>query len=182
VDSVTSLPLVEELSGDDLAAMRFLLDRALQPVDRFDGFDWIEQFQTSSVRYQVMGISYALSVAQAARVPALPRLSARGAAPAHRQDDGPPALELLGARERLGQPAPGPRSDGAGHPTTSWYSGWYAAMIGMHTSNTGDDRYERPGRSCSAIRAAASSCTDWPGIVADSSPTTSPAARSRCSL
>ena len=31
-DSASSLPLVEELSTDDFAAMRFLLDRALQPI------------------------------------------------------------------------------------------------------------------------------------------------------
>jgi hypothetical protein len=166
VDSVTSLPLVEELSADDLAAMRFLLDRALQPVDRFDGFDWIEQFQTSSVRYQVMGISYALSVAQAARVPAL-----RGyLLEAQRQLIDKMmdhrlwsywALENAWGNLRLD---PDPMAP-ATHDNVM-YSGWYAAMIGMHASNTGDDRYERPGSIVFRHPRGRQFVYDWPGIVA----------------
>jgi hypothetical protein len=50
--------------------MRLLLDRALQPVDRFDGFEWRDQFQTAAVRYQVNFLSYALSIVQARHMPA----------------------------------------------------------------------------------------------------------------
>jgi hypothetical protein len=50
--------------------MRLLLDRALQPVDRFDGFEWIDQFQTAAVRYQINFMSYALSLAAHAYLPA----------------------------------------------------------------------------------------------------------------
>ncbi|HUL04733.1 MAG TPA: hypothetical protein VLV76_00265 [Candidatus Acidoferrum sp.] len=53
-----------------LQQMRLLLDRALQPVDRFDGFQWIDQFQTSAVRYQINVVSYALSMAAHAHLPA----------------------------------------------------------------------------------------------------------------
>jgi len=58
-----------ELSLSDLKHMRLLLDRALQPVDQFEGFEWIDQFQTSAVRYQINFISYALSLAQANYMP-----------------------------------------------------------------------------------------------------------------
>jgi hypothetical protein len=50
--------------------MRLLLDRALQPVERFDGFEWIDQFQTAAMRYQINFISYALSIATHAYLPA----------------------------------------------------------------------------------------------------------------
>lgn len=60
----------EEISLDDLRRMRLVLDRALQPVDRFDGFEWIDQFQTAAVRYQINFMSYALSVAAHNYLPA----------------------------------------------------------------------------------------------------------------
>ena len=59
----------KELSLAELKHMRLLLDRALQPVDQFEGFEWIDQFQTSAVRYQINFISYALSLAQANYMP-----------------------------------------------------------------------------------------------------------------
>src|SRR5262249_41442767 len=61
----------KELSPHDLKLMRFLLDRALQPVENFDGFEWLDQFQTAAIRYQLNFIGYALALAQATRLPAL---------------------------------------------------------------------------------------------------------------
>ena len=61
----------EEFSERDLRLMRFLLDRALQPVESFDGFEWLDQFQTAAIRYQLHFSGYALAMAQASRLPAL---------------------------------------------------------------------------------------------------------------
>lgn len=58
------------LSEKDLRQMSFLLDRALQPVDEFNGFEWLDQFQTAAVRYQINFLGYALSMAQATFLPA----------------------------------------------------------------------------------------------------------------
>lgn len=60
----------DELSHDELQRMRLLLDRALQPASRFDGFEWRDQFQTAAVRYQVNFMSYALALAQRHYAPA----------------------------------------------------------------------------------------------------------------
>ena len=60
-----------ELSPDDLRLMCLILDRALQPVDDFNGFEWRDQFQTAAVRYQINFMSYALSLAQAHYLPAM---------------------------------------------------------------------------------------------------------------
>jgi Linalool dehydratase/isomerase len=60
----------KELSLADIKRMRFLLDRALQPIENFDGFDWLDQFQTAAVRYQLNFLGYALSIAQATHCPA----------------------------------------------------------------------------------------------------------------
>lgn len=59
-----------ELSLDDLRRMRLVLDRALQPVERFEGFEWRDQFQTAAVRYQVNALSQAMSYAGFAFAPA----------------------------------------------------------------------------------------------------------------
>jgi hypothetical protein len=59
-----------ELSAQDVKLMRFLLDRALQPLEAFEGFEWLDQFQTAAVRYQLNFIGYALSMAQATHLTA----------------------------------------------------------------------------------------------------------------
>jgi Linalool dehydratase/isomerase len=68
--SIASQTPRDEIALDDLRRLRLLLDRALQPVDCFDGFEWIDQFQTSAVRYQINFLSYALSVGSHAYLPA----------------------------------------------------------------------------------------------------------------
>lgn len=60
-----------ELGCEDLERIRLLLDRALQPVGEFEGFEWRDQFQTAAVRYQLNFASYALSAVQAACLPAM---------------------------------------------------------------------------------------------------------------
>jgi hypothetical protein len=60
----------DEIDVGLLQQMRLLLDRALQPVDRFDGFEWIDQFQTAAVRYQINFVSCALSMAAHVHLPA----------------------------------------------------------------------------------------------------------------
>ena len=61
----------DEFSERELQLMRFLLDRALQPIESFDGFEWLDQFQTAAIRYQLHFAGYALAMAQATRLPAL---------------------------------------------------------------------------------------------------------------
>jgi Linalool dehydratase/isomerase len=60
-----------EFTKHDLKLLRFVLDRALQPLQNYDGFEWIDQFQTAAVRYQLNFMGYALSMAQATHLPAL---------------------------------------------------------------------------------------------------------------
>ena len=60
-----------ELSETQLAYMRFFLDRALQPISEFEGFEHLDNFQTAAIRYQINFISYALSMAQYNCLPAL---------------------------------------------------------------------------------------------------------------
>lgn len=73
VPCFTSTPRVEatmyELSHEDGKRLRLLLDRALQPVERFDGFERRDQFQTAALRYQVNFMAYALAFARERHAP-----------------------------------------------------------------------------------------------------------------
>ncbi|HEX8594982.1 MAG TPA: hypothetical protein VF682_17195 [Pseudomonas sp.] len=60
----------EALTNKDLGALRLVLDLALQPLDRFDGFTTIDQFRESAWRYQLYAIANALSVLRTTRLPA----------------------------------------------------------------------------------------------------------------
>ena len=59
----------QPLEPEDLARLRFILDRALQPIDQFDGFQWVDQFQPAGIRYQLNFAGYALALTQV-RLPA----------------------------------------------------------------------------------------------------------------
>ena len=57
-------PAVRELTDDQLGSVRYLLDRGLQPVHEFQGFDKRDQFQTAAWRYQVNWLGSDLATAQ----------------------------------------------------------------------------------------------------------------------
>lgn len=58
-----------ELTPEQLAALRYIYDRALQPIDKFGGFDIVEQFQPAALRYQLNHMGFALGVTQSAYLP-----------------------------------------------------------------------------------------------------------------
>lgn len=62
-------PAARELSEDDLPSVRYLLDRSLQPVEAFEGFNIIDQFQPAALRYQLNHMGFALALVQGAYTP-----------------------------------------------------------------------------------------------------------------
>ncbi|WP_205698515.1 hypothetical protein [Conexibacter sp. SYSU D00693] len=131
-----------ELTADELAHARWVLDRALQPVDQFEGFDKIEQFQTSSVRYQVTTLGHALSTLQFERTPAFHGYLSE----AQRRliDKWQERIcWAYWAKESVWghlayNPDPVPRDN-------IMLTGWLGYQIASYASNTGDRRYEEPG-------------------------------------
>ena len=53
-----------ELSERELQAVRYALDRALQPVGEFKGYTISDQFQPAALRYQINHLGYALGMVQ----------------------------------------------------------------------------------------------------------------------
>jgi hypothetical protein len=58
-----------ELSEQQLASLRYILDRALQSPGKFKGFDIIEQFQPSALRYQLNHLCYTMAISQCQYTP-----------------------------------------------------------------------------------------------------------------
>jgi hypothetical protein len=67
--AVTPDPAAREMGPEDLAALRYLLDRALQPIEEWGGFDVIDQFQPAALRYQLNHMGFALGISQRAYTP-----------------------------------------------------------------------------------------------------------------
>ncbi len=67
--ATTPDPVVREMGPEELAALRYLLDRALQPIDQWGGFDVIDQFQPAALRYQLNHMGFALGISQSAYTP-----------------------------------------------------------------------------------------------------------------
>lgn len=63
-------PKIVELTAEDLEFERWLLDLALQPLDKWDGFANIEQYGGGAFRYQLNFLCYALALGQYSRTPA----------------------------------------------------------------------------------------------------------------
>ena len=62
-------PMGEALDPELARQAQFALTRALQPLDAFNGFQFVDQFQTAAPRYQLAQAGYALALMNA-RLPA----------------------------------------------------------------------------------------------------------------
>jgi hypothetical protein len=134
--------IAPELTPDELALTRFALDRALQPVAEFDGFDQIEQFQTSSVRYQVTTMGHALSTLQYARMPAFHGYLSQAQRNLIDKWQERICWAYWAKESTWGHlrynPDPVPRDN-------IMLTGWLTYQIASYVSNTGDTRYSEPG-------------------------------------
>jgi hypothetical protein len=155
-------PPRREIALDDLRRMRLLLDRALQPVERFDGFEWFDQFQTAAVRYQVNFVSYALSVAAHAYLPAFDGYLAAAQRNLVAKQRDPRmwrywALESLWGHLRAGRD-PIVRDN-------IMFSGFLAAQIAFARSGLGIADYDAPASLRLERRSGASFAYSLPEII-----------------
>lgn len=153
----------EELTPRDLKLMRFLLDRALQPVGNFDGFEWLDQFQTAAVRYQLNFMGYALAMAQATRLPALGGyLNEAQRRLIDKQTDHRIwrywAIENLWGNLRI-DPNPVAREN-------IMFTGFCAAQIAMYHAASGCRDYERSGSFALRHPSGRSYDCDFPAMIA----------------
>ncbi|HTO55634.1 MAG TPA: hypothetical protein VMR50_19785 [Myxococcota bacterium] len=136
-------PAGRELSPDQVQFVRYALDRGLQPLERFDGFDVLDQFQPAALRYQLNHLGFALALYQTHYAPSF---------------DG-----YLGQAQRnliekyllrrvwsywVYESCWGHLNFTDFDPVVRdniMLTGWFGMHVGMYTMASGDKRYAEPG-------------------------------------
>ena len=132
-----------ELTAEDLAALRYVLDRALQPIGELGGFDRIDQFQTSSLRYQINHLGYTLALAQCHYTPSFHGYLSQAQRNLIEQYLQKRiwsywVYESAWGHLNLTKPDPACKDN-------IMLTGWFGLHVGMYTSASGDRRYAEPG-------------------------------------
>ena len=126
-----------------MPSLRYLLDRALQPIDAFDGFDVIDQFQPAALRYQLNHLGFALGSVQCAYTPAF-------AGYAHEAQRNLIEKYLLRrvwdywVYESCWGHLNFTNFDPARHDNIM-LTGWFGMHVGQYMLNSGDRRYAEKG-------------------------------------
>ena len=131
-----------EMSLTHLQRVRFALDRALQPVPSFEGFEHRDPFQTAALRYQVNFLGYGLALTQARFTPAFRGYMTRAQEQLlHKQRQHRIwsywALESLWGHLRH-NPDPIQRDD-------IMFTGFVALQMALFQASTGSREASRPG-------------------------------------
>jgi hypothetical protein len=136
-----ALPVAES-TPEDLSALRYGLDLALQPIDRFDGFTIIDEYREAAVRYQINTLGYALAMAQYTRTPAFAGYLAEAQRNAVEKSL---QRKVWGywARENAWGNLSLKRDPVANHENIM-LTGWHGTQVAMYTA-VNDDRYCQEG-------------------------------------
>jgi hypothetical protein len=132
-----------ELSADDLAAARYLFDRALQPVGQMNGYDKVDQFQTSAWRYQINNIGYTLAMLQCHYTPNFHGYLDEAQRNLielylHKKIWSYWIYESAWGHLNFTNPDPADKDN-------IMLTGWFGLHVGMYMLNSGDRRYAEPG-------------------------------------
>jgi hypothetical protein len=136
-------PATRELTTDQLASLRYLLDRALQPVESFDGFTIIDQFQPAALRYQINHMGFALGIAQGSFVPSFSgymHQAQRNLIEKYLQRR---VWDYWVWESRWGHLNFTPHDPAA--RDNIMLTGWFGMHVGQYMLNSGDRRYAEPG-------------------------------------
>ncbi len=152
-----------ELAPAQLASLRYVLDRALQPVGRYQGYDVIDQFQPAALRYQINHLGFALGLARTHYAPSFDGYLGR----AQRN-----LVETYLARKVWSywmyesmwghlnftdfDPA---RKDNI------MLTGWYGMHVGQYLLSSGDRRYAEPGALTFRLNAETAYPHDYHSLI-----------------
>jgi hypothetical protein len=131
-----------ELSTTDLAHQRWLLDLALQPLDRFDGFDRLDQFSFSALRYQLNFAQYALAMAQRHHTPAFHGYLSAAQRNLIQKMLQPRVWRYWRSENLWGNLDPNPDPI---RRANIMFSGYFGLMLSLYRNASGDACYDRPG-------------------------------------
>jgi Linalool dehydratase/isomerase len=138
-------PGTRELSPEEIAHLRYVLERALQPVESFGGFDVIEQFQTSALRYQINSLLWALQVAQCHYTPNFHGYLSQAQRNLIDKLTVPIVWKWWRWENLFGNFSFG--KDPIAKDNIM-FAGFSSANVALYTANTGDDHYLKDGSLC----------------------------------
>jgi hypothetical protein len=152
-----------ELTPDQLSSLRYLLDRALQPIDQWGGFDVIDQFQPAALRYQINHMGFALGIAQTAYVPSF--TGYMGQAQRNliekyllRKVWGYWVYESCWGHLNFSNWDPADRDN-------IMLTGWFGMHVGQYMLATGDRRYLQPGSLSFRLNERTTYVHDFKSII-----------------
>jgi hypothetical protein len=151
-----------ELSAIDLQEMRYLVDLLLQPIDRFEGFNTIDQFREAAWRYQLVSSNYALAALQVNYAPAFDGYLRQAQQNAIVKMTDRRVWHYWRIENFLGNLKLGAdpiRSENI------MYSGWWALALGTYERATGDCQFSAPGALTLVDKPGRSYVYDYPSIV-----------------
>jgi len=134
--------LAPELSQADFGHVRYVLDRALQPIDQFNGFDIIDQFQMAGLRYQLTYSQLALAYYQYSHAPAFRGYLLEGQQNTLKRMQDKRVWSYWRYENLWGNLRYDP--DPIGFDNVM-YSGYFGTMLGTYATVTGDRSYNDAG-------------------------------------
>ncbi|AEF37820.1 conserved hypothetical protein [Mycolicibacter sinensis] len=135
-------PAPRELDDTQLGHVKWLLSLGLQPVDQFDGFDIIEQFQPSALRYQINHAQYALAQVQRHYTPNFHGYLSEAQERLIEKLTVPKVWKYWRLERLWGRLST--NYDPAGFENIM-LTGWSGICLNTYSTNTGSDRFVGPG-------------------------------------
>ena len=151
-----------ELSLQDRQHAKALLDRALQPIDEFNGFDELEPFGTSALRYQLNFAQYALALLQYSHAPAFKGYLSEAQKNLILKMTDRKAWKYWKLENMWGNfdlnPDPIVRDN-------IMFSGYLGVMLGTYEAATGDNCFNQPGSLRFTCKSGEEFVYDLPSIA-----------------
>jgi hypothetical protein len=161
--AATPDPAAREMGPEELAALRYLLDRALQPVDQWGGFDIVDQFQPAALRYQLNHMGFALGISQGAYTPNFHGYLGRAQRNLIEKYLRPKVwtywvYESCWGNLNFTNWDPAARDN-------IMLTGWFGMHVGQYLLNSGDRRYLEPGGLTFRLTAKTAYAHDFNSII-----------------
>lgn len=135
-------PAPRELDDIQLGHVKWLLSLGLQPVNQFNGFDIIEQFQPSALRYQINHVQYALAQVQRHYTPNFHGYLSVAQEQLIEKLTVPKVWKYWRLERLWGRLST--HYDPAGFENIM-LTGWSGICLNTYSANTGSDRFARAG-------------------------------------
>jgi hypothetical protein len=152
-----------ELTPDQLASLRYVLDRALQPIGQYQGYDVVDQFQPAALRYQINHLGFALGLARTHYTPSFDGYlgqAQRNLVETYLQRKvwSYWMYESMWGHLNFSDFDPAKKDN-------IMLTGWFGMQVGQYSLSSGDRRYSEPGALTFRLNAQTAYPHDYHTLV-----------------